>query len=51
MSRNLLLKHGNFLTVFENSVDGVFLQPGNFLKLLLVANGFRKQNELVYYNP
>jgi hypothetical protein len=42
MSRNLLFKHGNFLTVFKNSVDRVFLQPGNFLKLLLIAGAFKK---------
>ena len=37
MSRNFLFKHSNFLTVFKNSVDRVFLQPGNFLNLLLIA--------------
>ena len=47
MSRNLLFKHGNFLTVFENGVDYVFLQPGNFLNLLLIAT---KKKKLVYYD-
>jgi hypothetical protein len=42
MSRNLLFKHGNFLTVFKDSMDRVFLQPGNFLKLLLIADTFKK---------
>ena len=42
MSRNLLFKHSDFLTVFKNSVNRVFFQPGYFLKLLLIADALKK---------
>jgi hypothetical protein len=46
MSRYLLFKHGNLLTVFKNSVDRVFLQPRHFLKLLLIADALKKMERI-----
>jgi hypothetical protein len=39
MPRNLLLEHRDFLTILQNSPYSIFLQPGNFLHLLLIAVG------------